>query len=1839
MRYNKSLFDKVKTGNFLGVNRPNGRVTVDPYWSLQKTPSIYGNSFKGPFRYYTDYDASSSTPGVQEFEVPSVKSIQWNRSTSQDLGSCTITIYNMWHNLNSEEQELAGQLGKKGYFWPKRGQGDSAATWNQEAGKGAYRKDGTWDAQFSWENVLVEDVIIRCVDVETEILTKRGWLKYNQVQEGDFALGINPETGLSEWQKIKEVFRKNIDQEIIHLKTRVHDSMTTQNHRWLVKNRNNVFTWKTTETLNADSRIPLAASFNNGNDKIYEDDFVELAAWYYTEGSFDRRSGSYINIRQSETANQEYCDRIYNLLNRLFGEPGPLPRGKRLDSEMVKLAVKMIEEGDATTKISLITGISKETIRRWKTGQRTPNLNPALWDVKRYDDCLTFVISSFVVSELLTCITGSDKVPSLDFINSLTNEQLNLFIDVSVMADGTEDENQKCLIQSNEERIKAFEMICVLAGQSFHTTFRKDSNCAKISLLRNKYTSPISSLNQRGSSPEIVHYNDVIWCPRVEHGNWFARRNGCGYFTGNTYEGYGGHSSNGQYVSIDENLEDGDLLLTGVWIVNTVSAGADGMMTLECTDIGRILIDQIAFPPVIPPGAYPLEYYPPGKSAFDSPWGPKVKGKELVNELGEVVSTSSANRGEVWIRSFTSSASGDSTVSTLYPGSAAVDGDWDTYALSEAYETMDGGRPYWEFLPGSDPNYGAGINSIKLKTWGGGYTVYVSIAEDPNPDNPSSTSVWKGVDTIPDGGIKYIKKVQVPLYLPDGMENPIEIDLADYPEEDDPFTRPTQNTYYAHKVRLTFENLQYSHVPDGTKRYRAGIRDLVFFRDGAEFSEYAPVDGLSPWTFCIEQHPTRGYWVVDSTGRVHGFGDASDYDFNRFGDVPINSYETGNRAVSMAAHPSGEGYWVLDWIGRVWAYGPAADGATTPSGASGRVNFGEYKVPDPYVDWDEPGKVQARGIAATHTGDGYWVVYSNGVIRGFGDATPTYATVPANDVAIFMDWFLAENYATGTYVSYSTCLKATAIASHPKKMGFWVTDGSGQVWGFGVPSYGGLKNRVYRPGLAGRFKLQNQEWATAIEATPTGEGYWIAFGSGKVGSFGDAVKMGKDPYVINQLGVTYPENVIFDDNIEFDNSFFRRIMWGLARDPSGKGFWVLSANGDVTPYDADFWGQPGYTGLTGYKWHDGNFDGDWKNIVADILMWGGFLFYDPDITDEDSPSVYGNLESTGIITDTTVPGDKFDKKTLMDIIKELTEVVGYRFRIDEEGRARYESPNFWRAGNFDRDGVRIYVDNDGNRVDAEDEEAQIFIPTLHESEDLVNYNVTLNSTDKRSEIIIGTDLPNPKDPTTTGYIVHNPPHSLERVAGNTPTMRGIERTAIWVSQLFENEQERKLMAELIGLHAWFSSRLGSCSITANPGLSLDDQVRIIEQNTSETFIHLINAISSSNDLDSGEYTMDLTTSWMGTADNWVIKNEEEPSDYVYTVISDNLNSWQVRTNRGLGAGTGRFDSPTITAYGSFDTITAEVSVIPKMLVLGDSMSYLDSTLNGLTGDRWPNLLEDAGSVTDVYNGAMSGYTTDDLVNDPIIAPGASPATTDLDALVIFIGANDQNESLSGVDADEFYNNIVELLGDYSADKQLVVFPWPWTGYPESEPDPAPTPTEYANFAEKAQEAAEDSGASFLHLGDAIEAVINALGDSDWGDYIVDWIHPSALGHEFIAEQVSSALHVSYGEPTTWSFSGDLQIIGQISNLNIGVDTLSNLGHSIFLEMYNSSDDLVFARTLSSSGQVLNYGSIGNASSQENYTIRVTGVATSKGTGKIKLSFKDGTYNIGTIEDSIIFLEV
>jgi hypothetical protein len=263
---------------------------------------------------------------------------------------------------------------------------------------------------------------------------------------------------------------------------------------------------------------------------------------------------------------------------------------------------------------------------------------------------------------------------------------------------------------------------------------------------------------------------------------------------------------------------------------------------------------------------------------------------------------------------------------------------------------------------------------------------------------------------------------------------------------------------------------------------------------------------------------------------------------------------------------------------------------------------------------------------------------------------------------------------------------------------------------------------------------------------------------------------------------------------------------------------------------------------------DGNYK-DYADLVKDLVLWSGWHWFNGSVIGEGYPPVFGNIETTGIYSPDPLPPDMFDKRHPIDPIKQLKEIVGYICWVDDDGAFRWESPNWWQAGNFLETG-----------------EHTAFIPEVDERLQMSDYRAGFTRRKDRSKIIITTDEPTAgfEDTITTEY---TPPNSL---------LRGQVIPAMIKVPPQVTKDEQQLMAELVGLHLWFSRRAGVVSLqVANPALQINDQVRIFERVTAESFIHYVRGISSNHDLQTGVWTQELTTNWLGTEDGtWAITAED-----------------------------------------------------------------------------------------------------------------------------------------------------------------------------------------------------------------------------------------------------------------------------------------------------------------------------------------------------------------------------
>ena len=222
--------------------------------------------------------------------------------------------------------------------------------------------------------------------------------------------------------------------------------------------------------------------------------------------------------------------------------------------------------------------------------------------------------------------------------------------------------------------------------------------------------------------------------------------------------------------------------------------------------------------------------------------------------------------------------------------------------------------------------------------------------------------------------------------------------------------------------------------------------------------------------------------------------------------------------VGMAATPSGDGYWLVAADGGVFTFGDARF-------------FGSAA--------DLPLRAPIVGMVATATGEGYLLAAGDGGVFAYGDASgfgslgwhkPVTAIVPSPSRAGF--WLVTEDGDTFSHGDATYGIRAHADdvvgAAGRSAGGFWVVTATGVVHGVG--------------GAASLGDLSGKPPAQPIvdmAATPSGRGYWLVGRDGGIFSFGDAVFFGSTGAMR-----------------------LNRPIVGMASSPD-RGYWFVASDGGV----------------------------------------------------------------------------------------------------------------------------------------------------------------------------------------------------------------------------------------------------------------------------------------------------------------------------------------------------------------------------------------------------------------------------------------------------------------------------------------------------------------------------------------------------------------------------------------------------------------------------------------------------------------------------------------------------
>ena len=239
----------------------------------------------------------------------------------------------------------------------------------------------------------------------------------------------------------------------------------------------------------------------------------------------------------------------------------------------------------------------------------------------------------------------------------------------------------------------------------------------------------------------------------------------------------------------------------------------------------------------------------------------------------------------------------------------------------------------------------------------------------------------------------------------------------------------------------------------------------------------------------------------------------------------------------IAATPSGDGYWLVD-----------SSGAIHPHG--GAVSYGSMA--------GAPLNAPINHLVSTPDGRGYWLVASDGGIFAFGDArffgsmggrpldAPVVDLAPtrtgggywlvASDGGIFA---FGDAAFAGSMGGQHLNRPVVGMAADPSGPGYWLVASDGGIFAFGSAGF---------DGSTGSLTLNLP--VNGMSATTTGGGYWLVASDGGIFAFGDAPFQGS-----------------------MGGSPLAAPVTGMATDPNGAGYWLVGADGGVFAFGVPFYGS------------------------------------------------------------------------------------------------------------------------------------------------------------------------------------------------------------------------------------------------------------------------------------------------------------------------------------------------------------------------------------------------------------------------------------------------------------------------------------------------------------------------------------------------------------------------------------------------------------------------------------------------------------------------------------------
>jgi len=331
-----------------------------------------------------------------------------------------------------------------------------------------------------------------CVDENTEILTKNGWKKYNEIKIGEEVLTLNLSDPISkklEYNKLKKINIFDYEGYMLRIKNTSLDMLLTPDHKMIYfrsdsyyKSGVSPFFTKKAEKF-THGQIPVAG-FYEGTNYVYPE-LARIAGWVLSDGSFSRGRG------------KKVCGAI-------------ITQSKHND----KLEKALRDAKISTTKKLLH---KKGEKYYWGSGNKEYN--------EYTDDLYGYYIRAKHMKKILELITPRKRLTQ-KMMEAQHDARIALFEGLwggdGIKQTSTKESFKICTMNGYDFEEQIIEL-ALKSGR--HAYLNKKWGYVNVSIFNSRWVEPKYIKKQ--------HYKGKVWCPTTENGTWVARRNGIPFITGN----------------------------------------------------------------------------------------------------------------------------------------------------------------------------------------------------------------------------------------------------------------------------------------------------------------------------------------------------------------------------------------------------------------------------------------------------------------------------------------------------------------------------------------------------------------------------------------------------------------------------------------------------------------------------------------------------------------------------------------------------------------------------------------------------------------------------------------------------------------------------------------------------------------------------------------------------------------------------------------------------------------------------------------------------------------------------------------------------------------------------------------------------------------------------------------------------------------------------------------------------------------------------------------------------------------------------------------------------------